>query len=351
MKVIHFPTSTGGMSWELAQGEKKLGLDSRVFYKNNNWLAYPCDFSLGWCGNSALYTIRKAQTAYDFSKTYDVFHMNFGSSLIDFPQYHLDYLDLLLYRNKKVCMTYNGCDARQKYKRIKQTEISPCHFDECYDGICMDGKQDTMKARRIKKLSRHGVTMFALNPDLLNFLPENAVFLPYAIDESKIVRKKYQIKDKIKIIHAPTQRAVKGTDDVLKAVSQIEHAYPGAVEFRLIEKVKHEEAMKLYQEADLIIDQLRSGWYGGLAMETMSMGIPAIAYINESDLRHIPPKMAEDCLETVINADGNTLFSVLENIINNTQLLYQKHQASMEYVHRWHAAEYVASVTKQYYES
>lgn len=351
MKVIHFPLSVGGMAWELAQGEKKLGLDSTVFYQSANWLQYPYDICLPWCGGKVKYEIKKAQTAYKFSKLYDVFHLNFGTSLIDLPNLYLDYLDLPLYKNKKVCVTYNGCDARQKYKRIRQTEISACHYDDCYDGVCMDGKKDKVRARRIQKLHRHGVTMFALNPDLLHVLPDEAVFLPYAIDESKVQkRERYEIKDKIKIIHAPTQRACKGTDDILEAVERIEREYPDTIELKLIENMKHEEAMKLYREADLVIDQIRVGWYGGLAMETMCMGIPTIAYINEEDLHFIPSAMAKDCLETVINANGNTLFSVLENIIHNPQILYQKHEASMEYVHRWHAAKYVASITKQYYE-
>jgi len=327
-------------------------LDSTVFYKNSNWLDYSCDIALGWCGNKFLYEMRKAQTAYAFSKEYDVFHMNYGSSLIDFPSLYLDYLDLALYKNKKICVTYNGCDARQKYQRMNQAEISACQYKECYGGICMDGKLDKMKARRIRKLNRKGVTMFALNPDLLNFLPDNAVFLPYPIDESSVVRKeKYQIKDKIKIVHAPTQRVAKGTDDVLKAIEEIDKLYPDTVEFTLIERVKHEEAMKLYRQADLVIDQLRIGWYGGLAMETMCIGIPTIAYINQDDLHFLPPKMAKDCLETVINANGNSIFSVLESIIHNPRILYQRHEASKEYVHRWHAAEYVASITKRYYES
>lgn len=352
MKIIHFPTSTGGMSWELAQGEKKLGLDSTVFYKNSNWLEYPCDMSLGWCGNKLVYELKKAQTAYAFSKIYDVFHLNFGTSLIDFPKLHLDYLDLWLYKNRKVCVTYNGCDVRQKYKRMQQTEISACHYDNCYDSICMDGRQDAMKARRIEKLHKRNVVMFAVNPDLLNFLPDDAVFLPYPIEEHHVARKeKYQVGKRIKIVHAPTQRTAKGTEDVLAAIRKIEQLYPNTIEMTLIENVKHKEAMRLYREADLVIDQLRVGWYGGLAMETMCIGIPTIAYINKDDLHFVPQKMAEDCLETVINANGATLFSTLENIVNNPQILYQKHEASMEYVHRWHAAEYVASITKKYYES
>lgn len=352
MKVIHFPTPTAGRSWQLAQGEKKLGLESVVFYKNSNWLDYPYDICLEWCGNRFRYEMKKLETAYKISKEYDVFHMNFGSSLVDFPNLHLDYLDLLFYKNKKVCVTYNGCDARQKYKRIAQTKISACCYDDCYNGICMNRKLEQQKARRIKKLYKNNVTMFAVNPDLLNFLPENAVFLPYALNEEDIVRKKkYKLKNKIRIIHAPTQRACKGTDDILEAIKKIEQSYPGKIEFKLIEKVKHEDALKLYQDADLVIDQLRVGWYGSFAMETMCMGIPVIAYINEEDLHFIPEQMAKDCLETIINANGKTLFSVLENIINDPKELEQRHMAAMEYVHNWHAAEKVAAITKKYYES
>ena len=85
-------------------------------------------------------------------------------------------------------------------------------------------------------------------------------------------------------------------------------------------------------------------------METMCMGIPTVAYINDDDLHFIPEKMAKDCKETVINANADTLFDTLENLVNNPDILYQKHMASMEYVHRWHAAEYVASITKEHYE-
>lgn len=353
MKVIHFPTSVGGGgTWALAQGEKKLGLDSKVLFQSSSWLDYPCDIKFKNNKNKLLYYFEKCRMAYKISEEFDVFHLNFGSSLLDIPQLHLDYLDLPLYKNKKVCVTYNGCDARQKYKRIDQTEISACHYSDCSDGLCNNGKRDKMNARRIEKLARRKVSMFAHSPDLLRFLPDDAIFLPTAIDESLINKKeKYEIKNKIKIVHAPTERAVKGTEDVLMAIEQIQHLYPDKIEFKMIEKVRYDEAIKLYKEADLVIDQLRVGWYGRLAQEVMCMGIPTIAYINEEDLCLIEPEMAKDCLETVINANGNTLFSVLENIVNNPEILYQRHEASMEYIHRWHAAEYVASITKQYYEN
>ena len=38
MKILHLPTSVGGNSWGLAQGEKALGLDSKVLIDSNNWV-------------------------------------------------------------------------------------------------------------------------------------------------------------------------------------------------------------------------------------------------------------------------------------------------------------------------
>jgi len=350
MRVIHFPTSVGGMSWELAQGEKKLGLDSEVFYLDNTWLNYPCDFHR--VKDETKYQFfEKIKWAYSFSKRYDVFHLNYGSSIIDYPEYGLDYLDLILYKGKKICVTYNGCDARQKYIRMKQDEFAPCNFPNCYGGVCQDGSKDRIKARRIKKLESLGVIMFALNPDLMNFLPESACFLPYAINEGVICKKEnYEIQKVIKVIHAPTQRVVKGTEEVIATINKINKVYKDVIDFKLIEGVEHRKAIKMYKEADLVIDQLRVGWYGALATESMCMGIPTIAYINKHDLKYIPKQMAEDCINTVIDANQNTLFEVLENIVNNPSVLYEKHKASMEYVYRWHRAEYVASITKKEYE-
>ena len=47
MKILHLPTSVGGNSWGLAQGEKALGLESEVLIDANNWLNYKSDICLG----------------------------------------------------------------------------------------------------------------------------------------------------------------------------------------------------------------------------------------------------------------------------------------------------------------
>jgi hypothetical protein len=67
------------------------------------------------------------------------------------------------------------------------------------------------------------------------------------------------------IVHAPTHRAVKGTDVLLDAVAQL-RAEGLRFELVLVEGVTRTEARRIYEEADLCVDQLFAGWYGGLAV-------------------------------------------------------------------------------------
>ncbi len=105
-----------------------------------------------------------------------------------------------------------------------------------------------------------------------------------------------------------------------------------------------------YGKADIVIDQLRIGWYGAFAVEVMKMGKPVIAYINEDDLKFIPQEMAKDCREAMINANEESIEKVLWDYIENRGCLELKRNAQMEYVRKWHDPIYVASITKKVYE-
>src|SRR5256885_9029967 len=60
----------------------------------------------------------------------------------------------------------------------------------------------------------------------------------------------------LRIAHAPSKRAVKGTADVLAAVDSL-RARGAPVELDLIEGVPNREARLRYAAADVVIDQLR----------------------------------------------------------------------------------------------
>jgi hypothetical protein len=154
---------------------------------------------------------------------------------------------------------------------------------------------------------------------------------------------------KIKIVHAPTNRAAKGSALLIEAVEKLAEKYP--VELVLIENISHSEALRLYEQADLVVDQLLAGWYGGFAVEVMKMGKPLAVYIREDDLKYVPEAMVHDLREAVINVNPNNISEVLEMYLQNRELLKQKSLAGYDYVMKWHDPVYVAGLTKQVYES
>jgi len=352
MKVLHLPTGVGGHSWGLAQSEKKLGLDSKVLVASNNWIDYPYDISLegdkkgkfgrAWASIEAFLRYRNQ---------FDVFHFNYGSTLIDFHNYGIYHWDLPFYQKEsKIIFTFNGCDARQKYRTMERAAIAACYEEDCNSGICNDGEMDKQREKSIGIISKYAHHIFALNPDLLYFLPENSTsFLPYAIAGwHEIQHTPYSIGRAVKIIHSPTNRAVKGYRYITHALENLKKRHN--IEIIIIENMPNRKALEIYKEADMVIDQLLVGWYGGFAVECMKMGKPVAAYIREEDLKFIPADMAKDLKDAIINVNPSNIENVLEKYLQNPSMLKQKSQAGLEYVHKWHDPAYVAGITKAVYE-
>lgn len=352
MRVLHLPTVVGGMAWGLAQGERALGLDSRVLVTTSLWMNYPHDISLHWEKRGPLGVFFSSVKAFlEHRNQYDVFHFNFGSTLIDFRNYGIHHWDLPFYGKGKKIFTYNGCDVRQKYKTMARTKFAACHEDGCYGGMCRSGARDQMREKRVSRVSRYAHHIFAVNPDLLHFLPKGrSSFLPYCIARwDEIPSLPYQVGREIKVVHSPTDRAAKGTPYILSALDNLRRKYN--IRVLLVEKTPHQEALEIYKQADLVIDQVLGGWYGSFAVEAMKMGKPVAVFIREEDLQFIPERMAEDLREAVIHIDPVNMERVLEEYLENPGRLALKSEAGRAYVHRWHDPLYVGGITKAVYES
>ncbi len=355
MKVLHLPTSVGGNAWSLAQGEKALGLDSEVLIAAQNWLNYNADFVLNTQDVRSNYgkALKLAAAFFRIRSRYDVFHFNGGSSLLHSPQNHLNQMDLPFYpRTAKLFVTYNGCDARQKFPTIARTAVAACHNPKCFHGMCNYGAYDEQRRKAIAKMARHVRHIWALNPDLLHFLPaEKSSFLPYCVTSRDSVPTVPAFKGRLRLLHAPTNREAKGTRHIIESVEKIRRERGDVVELMLIENKPHHEAVVLYRQADIVIDQVLIGWYGGFAVEAMKMGKPVIARIAEEDLHFLPAAMAKDACETVINAGPGTLYDAIQRCIEDRAFLRERAAASLEYANRWHDPKYVAGLTKKEYEA
>jgi hypothetical protein len=355
MKVLHLPSPVGGNSWGLARAERALGLESSVLVASQNWLGYCADIELGLERRSGFGKLVKLSSSFlRLRNRYDVFHFNAGASLIHAPHRGLDLIDLPFYPDRVALFaTYNGCEARQKFPTIARTKISACHVANCYHGLCAYGRHDQLRQRSIKKMAHHVRHLWALNPDLMHFLPlEKSSFLPYAvIDENPSWHPAEVHRARLRIVHAPTNREAKGSAYILAALERLKVTHGEQFELRIVEGIVHKEAMHLYAEADLVVDQILIGWYGGFAVETMAMGKPVIARLAQEDLRFLPAGMARDATEAIIDANPQSIEAVLRRCIEDRAFLARRAEAAAAYARRWHDPRYVASITKAAYEA
>ena len=82
------------------------------------------------------------------------------------------------------------------------------------------------------------------------------------------------------VVHAPTDRAVKGSRHVIEAVELL-RAEGVRVRLELLEGLTHDKVRELTGAADIVVDQLMIGWYGGFAVEAMALAKPVVCFIRE----------------------------------------------------------------------
>ncbi len=91
----------------------------------------------------------------------------------------------------------------------------------------------------------------------------------------------------------------------------------------------------MYARADLVVDQLLVGWYGGLAVEMMALARPVVAYLREEDLELLPAEMRAEI--PVISAEPATIYNVLKDLLTARRgELAEIGRRGREYVQRWH---------------
>jgi len=370
LRVLHAPEVVGGHAPTLARAERAAGLRSVSVSLYGDRYGYGCDEVIWRPGSSRM--CREAARWRLFSRAlreFDVIHLNFGLSILSWGTLftgrarlglvdrlavrmapHLDLLDLpaLSRRGKLIAITFQGDDARQGDYCLEHFEISVAR--EAAPGYYSPWS-DRRKRERIVRFDRYADLVYALNPDLLHVLPERARFLPYCnvdLDEWHPVEQSQANGRRPVVVHAPSDRRAKGTAAVLAAVERLREAGVD-FEFRLIEGMTRPEARRLYEDADLVIDQLLVGWYGGFAVEAMALGKPVIAYIRKEDLRLVDASLAAAL--PIIAAEPRDLASVLAEWVGPRRAeLRQVGRASRAYVETWHDARKIAATLKQDYE-
>jgi glycosyltransferase involved in cell wall biosynthesis len=135
-------------------------------------------------------------------------------------------------------------------------------------------------------------------------------------------------------VHAPSSRRRKGTEHVIAACAGL------PVDLEIVEGLRHDEARRRYEAADIVVDQLNAGWYGLFAIEAMALGKPVVTFLHEEAVAR-----TEDAFGTtvpIVSATADTLVEELRPLVEDAGHRRRVGQASREYVERVHDIEAVA---------
>ncbi|HYM80141.1 MAG TPA: hypothetical protein VEY91_01875, partial [Candidatus Limnocylindria bacterium] len=253
---------------------------------------------------------------------YDVYHFHFGRTLI--PPHNPD---LPLYRalGQRVVFHYHGCDVRNRAHMLATHTHATC--TEC-DPFCNPARQRVI----LRSASRYADAELISTPDLFESVPR-AQHLPVAVDLAEYPFAPTRGPAKL-VLHAPTNRLIKGTRYVEEAYELLRGQFP-SVRFEVVERVPWRTLRERMAEADVVVDQVFMGWYGMVAVEAMAMGKPVLCFIRgdfEPRLHQCP----------IVRCTKEDLASRLAPLLDSAAERAALGEAGRGYVEREHAAPRIA---------
>lgn len=352
MRVLHGPVNVGNQPWVLSRAEREIGLKSDVVVSFETWLGYKSDHVL--CdeplARRKIDKLRRIAWGFSAPLRYDVLHYYFGQSYVYRPgvaEAKVSFSDLRFAKRmgRPVFMTLQGCDVRGAAVSNATHAVTMCKTDGCKAyPVCVSQLDEVRKlmADEILPLCDRS---FVLNPDLA-LHAKGAAFLPYASTDIRTIRQlEHPRREKPLVLHAPSDPHIKGTAIIEQALEELRSRFD--FDYRVVKNLPHAEALKLYADADLVIDQALAGWYGGFAVEVMAMGKPVAAYIRDTDLPAVPPELAADL--PILRIDPRTMRDDLAAIFERRREWPEIGRRSRAFVEAWHDPVKIARALRELY--
>jgi glycosyltransferase involved in cell wall biosynthesis len=163
----------------------------------------------------------------------------------------------------------------------------------------------------------------------------DAHVVPPGIDVARYPPSPPGANGRVLAVHAPSNRRKKGTESVVAACEEV------GVELDIVEGVKHDEAVKRFARADVILDQLHAGWYGLFAIESMALAKPVLAFLREDAVERT--EAAFGTRVPVVNVTAETLATRLRELVDaGPEERRRIGQASRTYVEHVHDPDGIA---------
>jgi glycosyltransferase involved in cell wall biosynthesis len=290
--------NTAGIPWANVQALRRKGVEATLVVFERYRLHPEADWDLARTGGFAARQLVQWRALLRLLPRADVFHFYFGLTLVpkkvQFP--------LIRALRKRSVYHFLGSDIRGK---------SP-------EQLAYAARAD---ARIIGSY------------DAARWLPEAEV-IPPGIDLRRYEPLVSLTNDRPLIVHAPSNRARKGTAHVIAACEGLD------ADLEIVEGLHHEAARERYRAADIVVDQLNAGWYGMLAIEAMALGKPVVSFLHDEAVRRTSE--AFGLRVPIVCATKESLRERLVPLVASAEARRRIGAESRAYVERVHDIDQVA---------
>ncbi|SNR85311.1 Glycosyltransferase involved in cell wall bisynthesis [Anaerovirgula multivorans] len=292
MKIFHGIVEIAGQMGILCGGLKRKGNIAGAYNTFHSYLGYQ-DHLI----NTNVNELRK--TFKHILNFYDLFHYHYNTSIED----QFRDLQKIKKKGKKAIMHHWGNDVRfHDMARVNNPYV--------YTG---DSPPNKVIHRKLSIISKYVSEAIVQDYEVLPYVEkyyQKVHILPLAIDLRKFSPSYPDItKKRPLILHAPTNPDFKGTVFIEKAIEELRATH--SFDYRRIEKMSNAEVVKLYKEADIIVDQVRCGSYGLLSVECMALGKPVITFIRPDVAKRFSPELP------IVNGNPDNVKEKIKMLLEN----------------------------------
>ena len=178
--------------------------------------------------------------------------------------------------------------------------------------------------------------------DALRWVPDAHV-VPPGLDLRQYAPAPPEDRPRPVVLHAPSSRRRKGTEHVIAACEGLN------LELDIVEGLRHDEARRHYERADIVVDQLNAGWYGIFALEAMALGKPVLSYLREEAVEETERALGVDV--PIVQTTKETLRDRIAELAESPSERRRIGASSRAYVEHVHDADKGADRLIEIYRS
>ncbi|MGI8392678.1 glycosyltransferase [Leucobacter sp. W1038] len=340
-RVLIGPVNYAGQGYRWARALESTGVVSARNYVHtgNNPFGYSADHLVTWRTSehsrawqkSMLAEIERSYTHVLIEACFPILGGMFGGDV-------RRQVEVIRAAGVSVGVVGHGTDVRLPSSHLAQTKYS--HFGAGASAWAPVDRIEQTVAENLALIADLDAPTFVSTPGLLSDLPRAHLLGVVIEPEVWATERPVLVRERPRVVHAPTQTHVKGTD-LIRPVLRRLHA-EGLIEYVELEGISHAAMPDVFADADIVLDQFRIGDYGVGACEAMASGRLVLTYLTAEVRAEVGAQagMAIPIPEVTIDS----LEQVMRDIVDRRQHYRDLAAQGPEYVRRLHNGDFSSTV-------